>query len=121
MSYAVRLKVGCVIVKNGNIIAMGWNGTATGEDNCCEETVNGELSTKLEVSHAEENALMKLTASTISSIGSTIYLTHTPCVHCAKMINNSQVKRVVYCLTYRDDAGVNFLKSRGIQLDQFHY
>ena len=59
-SYAKRLKVGCVIVKNHSIISFGWNGMPTGYDNCCEMEVDGKLVTRPEVQHAELNAIAKL-------------------------------------------------------------
>jgi len=83
-SYAERRKVGCIIVKDGQIISNGFNGTPSGFDNKCEDFDNdapypGRLVTKSEVLHAESNALMKLAMSTNSSKGSTMYLTCSPC------------------------------------------
>ena len=66
-SYARRLKVGCVIVKNHSIISFGWNGMPTGYDNCCEMGVSGELVTRPEVQHAELDAIAKLAETRYSS------------------------------------------------------
>ena len=85
-SYARRLKVGCVIVKNHSIISFGWNGMPTGYDNCCEMEVNGELVTRPEVQHAELNAIAKLAENGYSSKGASIFITHSPCIHCALLI-----------------------------------
>ena len=75
-SYAKRLKVGCVIVKNHSIISFGWNGMPTGYDNCCEYEVDGKLVTRPEVQHAELNAIAKLAQNGYSSNGAKIFITH---------------------------------------------
>ena len=75
-SYARRLKVGCVIVKNHSIISFGWNGMPTGYDNCCEMEVDGRLVTRPEVQHAELNAIAKLAENGYSSKGAAIFITH---------------------------------------------
>lgn len=116
LSYAVRKKVGCVIVKEGNIIAHGWNGTPSGVDNCCEYEENGELITKQEVLHAELNALMKLAKGTQSSEGSSLYVTLSPCLHCAKLIVQAGVTSVYYSEEYRDLEGVKFLLNLGVSI-----
>lgn len=119
LSSATRLKVGAVIVKDHRIISIGYNGTPKGWDNCCEEKevawAKGydpitTSKTKQEVYHAEENAIVKLAASTESGVGSTMFITHQPCMQCAKLIAGSGIRRVYYDQEYRDDAGINFLK-----------
>lgn len=80
-SYAKRLKVGCVIVKNHSIISFGWNGMPTGYDNCCEMEVDGKLVTRPEVQHAELNAIAKLAENGYSSKDAAIFITHSPCIH----------------------------------------
>ena len=114
MSYCERAKVGAVIVTKDNIILEGWNGMPSGADNCCETE---EGLTKDAVSHAEENAIMKAAKSTISTNGSTIYLTMNPCKHCSKMIYSSGISRVVYSDEYRDFSGVKYLMKRGISVE----
>lgn len=138
-SKARRLKVGCLIVKNNQIISEGYNGTPSGRDNNCENeiitcneidtfaptckndwTYNSSsqewlrLETKKEVLHAESNALMKLTRSTNSSEGATLYLTHSPCFECSKLIYQAGISRIVYEVDYRNSDGVNFLKELGL-------
>lgn len=115
-SKAVRKKVGCVVVKNGQVISNGFNGTPSGFDNTCE--VNNV--TKPEVLHAESNALMKLAQSTNSSTGSTMYLTCSPCFDCAKLIIQAGVERVVYEESYRKLDGLELLQKANIQIDKFN-
>lgn len=121
LSKAKRKKVGCLIVKDGQIISDGYNGTPAGYSNECEfinenflPQAKNKLETKPEVLHAESNALMKLAKSTNSSKGSTIYLTMSPCFECAKLIIQAGVVRVVYSETYRNLEGVGFLHSNNI-------
>lgn len=118
-SYARRLQVGCVIVKNNSIISFGWNGMPTGYDNCCEtENEKGELVTRPEVQHAELNAIAKLAYNGYSSHGASIYITHSPCIHCALLIQKCGIEAVYYHQIYRDDTGVRFLKNAGIKVEQ---
>ena len=114
LSKARRRKVGCLIVKDGQIISDGYNGTPAGYDNNCEYETRFGYETRPEVLHAESNALMKLAKSTNSSKDSTIYLTMSPCFDCAKLIIQAGVKRVVYNETYRIEKGIEFLRSNNI-------
>lgn len=117
MSRAVRLKVGSVIVKDTRIISMGWNGTPAGWDNICEYTeLDGTLKTKPEVLHAEMNALMKLARSPESGAGASIFITHAPCINCAKGIYQAGIKEVYYKENYREEDGVDFLKKCGVEI-----
>lgn len=118
MSHAVRKKVGCVIVKDGNIIAMGWNGMPAGMDNCCERDVDGTLVTRAEVSHAEENALAKIAKSNSSSLGATAYVTLEPCMHCAKLLYSAGITRVVVKEPYVSHEGTIYLVKLGITMVQ---
>ena len=95
-SYAKRLKVGCVIVKNHSIISFGWNGMPTGYDNCCEYEVDGKLVTRPEVQHAELNAIAKLAQDGYSSNGAKIFITHSPCIHCSLLIQKCGINEVYY-------------------------
>jgi len=106
LSHCQRSKVGAVLVKGGNIIAFGYNGTPAGMDNCCER--NGL--TVLEVVHAEMGAILKAARSGYAVDGSTLYLTLSPCVDCAKLILQSGIKRVLYLEQYRKTDGIDFLK-----------
>jgi dCMP deaminase len=119
MSRAVRLQVGAVIVKNNNIISFSWNGTPSGWDNCCEHTLDdGTLVTKPEVMHAERNAIDKLARSQQSGSGATIFITHAPCVECAKSIYMSGIEHVYYRHNYRSNDGIEFLKKCGLPVEQ---
>ena len=117
-SYAKRLKVGCVIVKNNSIISFGWNGMPTGYDNCCEMEVDGKLVTRPEVQHAELNAIAKLAYNGYSSKGASIFITHSPCIHCSLLIQKCGIEAVYYHDFSRDDSGNKFLKNAGIHVEQ---
>ena len=97
LSHAKRRKVGCLIVKDTQIISEGYNGTPWGFDNNCEYIDHvDEMYTKPEVLHAESNAITKLARSTNSSEGATMYVTCSPCFDCAKLIIQAGISRVVY-------------------------
>jgi dCMP deaminase len=122
LSKAERKKVGCIIVKDGQIISDGYNGTPAGYDNTCEIINEGflpraenKLETKPEVLHAESNALMKLARSTNSSDGSTVYLTMSPCFDCSKLMIQAGIKKLVYGEKYRNQDGIKFLQENGIK------
>lgn len=111
LSYCTRAKVGAVLVKSGNVISFGYNGTPSGMNNCCEDNVDGKLVSKLEVLHAESNCILKAAKMGLSTDGATMYLTLSPCKDCSKLILQAGVKRVVYLeLFYRDNGSVEFLK-----------
>lgn len=118
LSHAEKKKVGAIIVKDGNIISIGWNGTPAGFDNCCEYEVNGVLTTKDEVIHAEANAILKLAKSTTSAKNSSLYVTLSPCIECAKMILQCQIKEVFFKESYKGDLGVDFLRKARIKVHQ---
>lgn len=111
LSYAERRKVGCVIVKNDTIIGIGYNGTPPGWDNDCEDDWN---KTKSEVIHAEQNALDKITKSTMSSEHAVLFVTTAPCIECAKRIFGAGIRKVYYREVYRNDDGIRFLDAAGI-------
>lgn len=119
LSSAKRLQVGAVIVKDHKILATGYNGMPSGWDNICEHEVNNELVTKREVLHAEMNSLMKVTQSTESSAGSTMFCTHAPCMDCAKAIYQSGIVSIYYREKYRDDSGLKFLQLSGVNVQQY--
>lgn len=116
LSKAKKLQVGCVIVRDNRILSIGYNGTPSGWDNCCEE--NGK--TKPEVLHAEANALMKLCSSTESSLRATMFVTHTPCIECAKLIYQAGISQVYYINEYdaSKGCGKEFLEKAGIKVWQ---
>ena len=125
-STAERLKVGCVLVKDDRIISIGYNGMPSGWSNECEIlsffTEDGKqlpsqiMLTKPEVLHAEENAITKLARSTESGEGATAFITHAPCMTCAKLMHGSGIIEVFYVYSYRDNSGLDFLKKCGVKL-----
>lgn len=98
LSYCKRKQVGCVIVKNDTPIAIGYNGTPSGEENNCEGP-NG-LS-KPNVIHAEDNALRKLVRSHESSEGAVVFVTAAPCERCAEKLTDARVAKVYYAEIYQ--------------------
>jgi len=151
LSYAKRLQVGAVIVKDDSVISYGYNGTPAGWDNDCEnvewcsaggwlspeEIIEGwpyegtyldadgnemqgryRLKTKPEVLHAESNAIAKLAKSNNSGLGADLFVTHSPCLECAKLIYQSGIGCVYYGTNYRDDAGIKFLEKSGVEVIQ---
>ena len=145
LSSARRLHVGAIAVKDDRIISIGYNGMPSGWDNFCEHMeympvndadarlddypfqgtfwINGHsvdrryrLKTKPEVLHAETNAIAKLAKSTESGDGATMFITHAPCLDCAKLIYQSGIKSVYYRNTYRNTDGVDFLNKCNIEV-----
>ena len=145
LSTAKKLKVGAVLVKNGNIIGFSYNGTPRGWDNECEEKIwmgvdaggwldieqiekqwpfeehsnRYALKTKPEVSHAEENLILKLARSTESSDGSVMFVTHNPCYTCSRMIYGAGITKVFYENEYRDSSGIEFLNKCGVEVNRY--
>lgn len=115
LSHCTRKKVGAIIVKDEMIISDGYNGTPAGFDNCCE---NDAGETHWYVLHAEANAILKVAKSTNNAKGATLYLTLSPCKDCSKLILQAGIKRVVFVNAYKDNAGIEFLKSAGIIVEQ---
>ncbi|MBQ6161690.1 MAG: dCMP deaminase family protein [Prevotella sp.] len=113
-SYCQRRKVGALVVKDKMIISDGYNGTPSGFENVCEDE-NG--STKSYVLHAEANAITKLARSSNNSDGSTLYITASPCIECAKLIIQSGIRRVVYGEVYRLTDGIELLKRAGVDVE----
>lgn len=138
LSYARRLQVGAVIVKDDTVISYGYNGMPAGWNNDCENRIYANewtvdanewqykdnegklynLKTKPEVLHAESNAISKLARSHNSGADATIFITHSPCLECAKLIYQSGINRVFYSQNYRDSSGVDFLLRSGIPVEQ---
>lgn len=130
LSHARRLHVGAIVVKDDRIISIGYNGMPAGWDNNCEdesvELYSGYegaihrtvLKTKPEVLHAETNAIAKLAKSTESGDGAVLFVTHMPCLDCAKLIFQSGIRGVFYRDNYRSTDGVEFLKKSGIEVEQ---
>jgi dCMP deaminase len=119
LSTAKKLQVGAIIVKDDRIISVGYNGMPSGWTNECEVLIAEELKTKDEVIHAEANAIAKLAKGPESGKDSTMFLTHSPCIHCAKQIYTAGVKKVYYENDYRLDNGIKFLKQCGVQVEKY--
>ena len=142
LSHARRLHVGAIVVKDDRIISIGYNGMPSGWDNNCEDTVfvldeevmgtdmvslgytqtdKGnwtKLKSKPEVLHAETNAIAKLAKSTESGHRAVLFVTHSPCLDCSKLIYQSGIDSVFYRNSYRDDSGIRFLQQSGITVEQ---
>lgn len=112
-SYCQRRKVGALVVKDKMIISDGYNGTPSGFENICEDDSNV---TKPYVLHAEANAITKLARSNNNSDGSTLYVTASPCLECAKLIIQSGIRRVVYGEEYRLADGIDLLRRANIEV-----
>ena len=115
LSHCNRKKVGAIIVKDRMIISDGYNGTPSGFPNVCE---NASGETHWYVLHAEANAILKVAKSTNNTEGSTLYLTHSPCKDCSKLILQSGIKRLVYMEQYKDTSGLSFLAEAGLEIIQ---
>ena len=112
LSYCKRRKIGALIVKDKMIISDGYNGTPTGFENFCEDDKGY---TKWYVLHAEANAIAKVSSSTQSTNGATLYITLSPCRECSKLIFQSGIIRVVYNKEYKDYSGLEFLEKAGVE------
>lgn len=148
LSYAKRLKVGAIVVKDNRVISIGYNGTPSGWDNTCEDilyknSVEGEdaqelirdgwifgcdkdttmwvkTATKPEVIHAEANAIAKLAKTHESGLESDMFITHAPCMDCAKLIFGAGIKQVYFKKQYRDSSGIEFLNKCGVYTEQIN-
>ena len=144
LSSAKRLQVGAIIVKDDRIISIGYNGMPSGWSNDCETRdympidsggwlmpdelwkmfpyEDGEkryrLKTKPEVIHAEANAIAKLAKGVESGDGAIMFLTHAPCLDCAKQIYTAGITRVYYNQSYRNSEGIDFLKACEVEVIQ---
>ena len=115
LSSAKRLQVGAIVVKDDRIISIGYNGMPSGWTNDCEDYIQlsddtTTTKTKPEVIHAEANAIAKLAKSNESGDDSTMFLTHAPCVDCAKQMYAMGVKSVYYRNSYKNTDGLTFLE-----------
>ena len=110
LSKATRLKVGACIVTTSRVIIPGVNGLPKALGNTCEH----DGATKPSVVHAELNCILKAQREGISIEGATLYVTHSPCEHCASLIIMTGIKRVVYVDEYRSSQGLLNLATAGI-------
>lgn len=135
LSTAKKMQVGAIIVKDDRIISVGYNGTPPGWDNNCEDVIpeykeidvdnrsvsyfSEQLKTKDEVIHAEANAIAKLAKHSESGKDSVMFLTHSPCIHCAKQIYTAGIKKVYYDEQYRIIDGIKFLEKCGVEVIKY--
>ena len=115
------MQVGAIIVKEDRIVSIGYNGMPPGWSNECEYAdyyPDGDfvLKTKPEVIHAEANAIAKLAKSTESGKDATMFLTHAPCIDCAKQIFTAGINTVYYAQEYRSTDGLEFLRKCGLTI-----
>ncbi|WP_337040670.1 deoxycytidylate deaminase [Emticicia sp. 17c] len=129
-SHCVKAQVGAVLAKDTRIISIGYNGPPSGTQNCDEDFPNegcprdskGSCSLAL---HAEQNAILYASKNGANLEGSTLYVTLSPCIACARVIFTMKIKKVVYLESYAKykgiptDEGVEFLKKFGIEVVEF--
>ena len=115
LSTAKRLQVGAIVVKDNRVISIGYNGMPSGWDNNCEDI---NFKTRPEVLHAETNAIAKLARSNENGLNATMFITHAPCLDCAKLIYQSGISNVYYRNAYREFTGVEFLLKSGVEVEQ---
>ncbi len=114
-----RARVGAVIVKDKRILTTGYNGSPAGLPHCDEVghlVIGGHCVRTL---HAEQNAIIQGALHGVSVAGGTIYVTHQPCITCAKMIINAGIRHVIYAGVYPDENAVAFLCEAGVELTAY--
>ncbi|HMN04460.1 MAG TPA: dCMP deaminase family protein [Flavobacteriales bacterium] len=117
LSHCRRKQVGALLVKEGMIISDGYNGTPSGFPNDCEDD---QGLTHWYVLHAEANAIMKVARSANNARGATLYLTHSPCKDCSKLVLQAGIRRLVYLDPYKDTAGLELLEKGGVLIQKTH-
>jgi dCMP deaminase len=129
-SHCVKAQVGAVLTKDTRIISLGYNGPPAGTHNCdvvwpkdgCPRDSKGSCSLAL---HAEQNAILYAAKSNVSIEGSTLYVTLSPCISCARVIFTLGIKKVYYLTSYAaykglsTDEGVDFLRKFGVDVEQY--
>jgi dCMP deaminase len=126
-STCVRRKVGAVIVKNKHVLSTGYNGPPKGVEHCTKETCirtvrnipSGERHELCRGLHAEQNAIIQAAIFGTPIAGSTIYITFTPCIVCAKMLINAEIKKIIYEGNYPDKLALDMLKEADIEMIQY--
>jgi len=116
-----RAHVGAIIVKDKRILTTGYNGSPRGLAHCDEVghlMIDGHCVRTL---HAEQNAILQAALHGVSTAGSSLYVTHQPCLNCAKMIINAGIVRVVYAGSYPDENSQAFLAEAGVALQRFEW
>lgn len=124
----LRRTVGAVIVREKRILATGYNGAPNGVPHCFElpggclreamHIPSGQRQELCRGLHAEQNAILQASAFGVSLKGSEIYVTHQPCVTCAKMLINAGITRVVFIGSYPDELALEMLREGNIKLER---
>ncbi|MCJ7655669.1 MAG: cytidine/deoxycytidylate deaminase family protein [Dehalococcoidia bacterium] len=120
-----RHHVGAVAAKDKHILATGYNGAAAGLKDCLElgclrDEMNIPSGTRHEICrgiHAEQNTIIQASLHGVSLEGATLYVTHTPCILCAKMLVNARIKRFVTFGKYADDSFLELFSEAGVKLE----
>ena len=129
-SHCVKAQVGAVLTKDSRVISLGYNGPPAGTHNCdeqwpidgCPRDSKGSCSLAL---HAEQNAILYASKNNVEISGSTLYVTLSPCISCARVIFTTGIKRVIYLNSYADykgiksDEGVDFLVKFGVDVARY--
>lgn len=129
-SHCIKRHVGAVLTKDTRIISIGYNGPPAGTHNCdvewpedgCPRDSKGSCSLAL---HAEQNAILYAVKNKTDVEGSTLYVTLSPCIACARIIYTTKIEKVIYLKSYaeykgiRSDEGVDFLKKFGVQVEKY--
>jgi dCMP deaminase len=126
-STCLRRRVGAVLVKDKRILCTGYNGAPRGmvhclDRGCLREELNvpsGERHELCRGLHAEQNAIIQAATNGIGIDGSTLYVSHFPCVLCAKMLINAGVTRIVFAREYPDELSASLLREAGVNFEQF--
>ena len=134
-SHAVRLKVGAVFVSEDGVMSSGINGMPADTTNVCEDKISCTeaestdkdeigfffLRTKAAVSHAEENCYAKMLKQGVCAKNGTLFITHSPCINCARLILNSGTKCVYYAVDYKDAHGIYWLRENDVNVYNVNY
>jgi len=121
LSYAIKRKVGAVLIKDNRIVSVGYNGTPTGFNNTCEYINDiGELKTLPEVIHAEENVILWAAKDGIATKDCIMVITHSPCIKCARSMYQCGIKQVIYSEKTKHDDAIKFLENNGILVNEYN-
>ncbi len=104
-----RAAVGCVLTFNNRIISTGYNGAPSGMAHCTDAGCTMHDGHCLRTVHAEANAIADAARRGVMVEGAIAYITHAPCIHCAKLLVSAGVQRIVYAAPYEDGANMQFL------------
>ena len=121
-STCTRLKVGATIVKDNRIIAGGYNGSVAGEAHCIDVGCYIENGHCIRTIHAEMNALLQCSKMGVSTAGSTVYVTHFPCIHCTKSLIQAGIKKICYAEDYKNHPyAIQLLEQANIETEKIEF